>query len=144
MSNRYLHWFDKRLQASTGPEHGTAAQRVRYADDFVILARTQSPLLLGTVARLLDGWLGLTSNRDKRRVVDLKDEGVSLDCVGFTFWYERDRCGRSRRYLNVGPSRPAEQRARDKLREMTRRHLSGKPLPDLVADLNRHLKGWAA
>ena len=75
--------------------------------------------------------------------VDLKEEGARLDFLGFTFRYERDRFGRSRRYLNVEPSRQAVQRERDKLRAMTRRRFCWQPLPDLVADLNRHLKGWA-
>ena len=35
------------------------------------------------------------------------------------------------------------QRERDKHREMTSHHFCWKPLPDLMADLNRHLKGWA-
>ena len=41
------------------------------------------------------------------------------------------------------PSKKAVQRERDKLHEMTNRHQCFKPIPDLIGELNRHLKGWA-
>ena len=46
------------------------------------------------------------------------------------------------RYLNVVPSKKAVQRERDRLRAMTGYSQSHKPLPRLIAELNRHLKGW--
>ena len=35
--------------------------------------------------------MGLEINREKTRVVDLKQEGASLDFLGYTFRYDRDR-----------------------------------------------------
>jgi RNA-directed DNA polymerase len=36
-------------------------------------------------------------------VVDLKEQGASLDFLGYTFRYDRDLKGRDRRYLNLFP-----------------------------------------
>jgi RNA-directed DNA polymerase len=57
------------------------------------------------------------------------------------FRYDRSQPGRGR-YLNVVPSKKAVQRERDRLRAMTGYSQSHKPLPRLIAELNRHLKGW--
>jgi RNA-directed DNA polymerase len=116
---------------------------VRYADDFVVLARTASPALLGCVESTLEGWLGLKINRAKTRVVTLGQEQASLDFLGFTVRYDRDRFGRAKRYLNVRPSAKALARERAKLRAKTGTQRACWPLPALVADLNRHLQGWA-
>ena len=41
------------------------------------------------------------------------------------------------------PSEKALKRERDKLHEVTNYPQCYKPIPELVEDLNRHLKGWA-
>jgi RNA-directed DNA polymerase len=43
----------------------------------------------------------------------------------------------------VFPSKQAVPRERDRLRAMTNSHRCFKPIPDLIDELNRHLKGWA-
>src|SRR5258708_35517079 len=40
------------------------------------------------------------------------------------------------------PSKKALQRERDKLTEMTNSHQCHKPIPQLIEELNRQLKGW--
>ena len=113
------------------------------ATRLVVLARTLSPALLGFVGSTLEGWLGLKINRTKTRVVTLREEKASLDFLGYTFRYDRDRYGRAQRYLNVLPSAKALARERARLREKISPRRGFWPLPALVADLNRHLKGWA-
>src|SRR5688572_14114574 len=90
----------------------------------------------------LEGKFQLEINREKTRVVDLREEGASLNFLGYTFRYDRDRKGRDRKYLNVFPSRKAVQREREKLHEMTKSRQCFKPIPVLIGELNRHLKGW--
>jgi RNA-directed DNA polymerase len=85
----------------------------------------------------------LEINRDKTRVVDLGEEGASLNFLGYTFRYDRDLKGRDQRFLNVFPSKKAVQRERDKLHEMTDSHPCFKPIATLIGELNRRLKGWA-
>jgi RNA-directed DNA polymerase len=143
LANLYLHWFDKRFHASDGPAQWAKARLVRYADDFVVMARHQGARLVGAVESLLEDWLGLKINRDKTRVVNLNDEGAHLDFLGYTFWYAPDRFGRKTRYLKLCPSAKALDRERGKLRALTSSCLGWKPVGELIGDLNRHLAGWA-
>jgi RNA-directed DNA polymerase len=71
LSNLYLHWFDKLFHRGDGPAQWAGAKLVRYADDFVVLARYQGTKLTGWIESKLEGWLGLEINRDKTRVVQL-------------------------------------------------------------------------
>jgi RNA-directed DNA polymerase len=142
LANVYLHWFDKRFHAPGGPAHFANAKLVRYADDFVVLARHQGDRLIGWVEAILEDWLGLTINRDKTRVLDLQEEDARLDFLGYSFGYVRDRCGRNRRYLNLEPSAKALAREREKLRQMTGPDMCFTPSYLLVRRINRHLKGW--
>lgn len=143
LANVYLHWFDTVFQRPTGPAQWANAKLVRYADDFVVLARYQGEQLTRFIETKLEDWMGLEINREKTRVVDLKKAGERLDFLGFTFRYYRDLKGQDHRYLNVSPSKKALSREREKLRQMTSRHLCFQPIPDMIGGLNRHLKGWA-
>jgi len=144
LSNIYLHWFDKVFHRPDGPAQWAKARLVRYADDFVVLARYQGPQLREFLESKLENWLGLELNKDKTRIVNLRQVGTSLDFLGYTFRYDRDRYGRSLRYLNVLPSKKALLQERAALRDLTSSRMCFKPLPDLIADLNQNLQGWAA
>jgi RNA-directed DNA polymerase len=143
LANIYLHWFDALFHGPQGPAQWAGAKLVRYADDFVAMARQWSPELSDYIEARLEGKFQLEMNRDKTRVVDLREKGASLDFLGYTFRYDRDLKGRGQSYLNLVPSKKAVQRERDKLREMTNSHQCFKPIPVLIDDLNRQLKGWA-
>jgi RNA-directed DNA polymerase len=142
LSNLYLHWFDKLFHRADGPVQWARAKLVRYADDFVVLARYQGTRLTDWTESKLEDWLGLEINREKTRVVNLKEEGASLDFLGFTFRYFDDLKGRGWQYLNVSPSEKALKKEREKLHEMTDHRQCSKPIPQLIEGLNRHLKGW--
>jgi RNA-directed DNA polymerase len=143
LANLYLHWFDKVFHAPRGPAHWAKAKLVRYADDFVVLARYQSPQLRAFIEAKVEAWMGLAINREKTRVVQVNEQGASLDFLGFTFRYDRDRKGRGHRYLNVRPSKQALARLRQTVRAQTSSRMGFKPLPRLIQELNRQLRGWA-
>jgi len=142
LANVYLHWLDKLFHAPGGPAT-RGAGLVRYADDFVILARRVDRRLRGWVEALLEGRLGLEINREKTRVVDLAEKGASFDFLGFTWRYDRDLHGGAHRYLYVGPSNKAMRKERATLKERTAPRYGLVPLPVLIRWLNRHLRGWA-
>ena len=143
LSNLFLHWFDKVFHRVGGPAQWADAKLVRYADDFVVMARRMSSELTGFVEEKLETWMGLEINREKTRVVNLREKGASLDFLGFTFRYDRDLQGRGHRYLNVAPSKKAVARRREATRELLSSKRSFVPLPELVRLLNRQLQGWA-
>lgn len=144
LGNLYLHQFDRVFHGGQGPAQWGDAKLVRYADDFVVLARAISSRLVGFIESKLETRLGLQINREKTRIVHLRKVGASLDFLGYTFRYDRDLRGRDWRYLNLCPSKKALQRERQKLHAMTDRHQCFKPIPQLIAEINRHQKSWAA
>jgi RNA-directed DNA polymerase len=142
LANLYLHWFDKLFHRSDGPYAWADARLVRYADDFVILARYTGGRIAGFVESTLEGWMKLKLNRAKTRTVKLSEPGASLDFLGYTFRYDADRYGRRRRYLNVCPSARSLARQRRKLREMTGPDRCFVPVRALIKQINTHLAGW--
>jgi len=142
LANIYLHWFEKLFVRRDGPGAWANAKLVRYADDFVVLARYQSRQLVNWIERTLEGHFRLTINREKTRIVPLRVPGESLNFLGFTLRYDRDQYGREHRYLNVVPSAKAQARARDQLRELTGPRRCFVPIPDLIRDTNQFLGGW--
>ena len=109
----------------------------------VVLARYQTKRLTGWIEEKIEKWLGLVINRDKTRVVDFKEAKASLDFLGFTFRWHRDRYGRRQRYLHVGPAKKSVQRERDRIAELTDRRQGCTPITHLIKRLNRQLGGWA-
>ena len=144
LANIYLHWFDRVFQRPGGPADWANAKLVRYADDLVVLARYQSERLISFVEQKLEGWLELEINREKTKVVKLRETGASLNFLGYTFRYDHDRFGRGHRYLNVMPAKKSVERERAKLHEMTNHRRCYVPIPVLIDQLNRHLRGWQA
>ena len=120
LSNIYLDPLDH-LVARSGFE------MVRYADDFVVMARYQGPQLVARVESLLEDWMGLKINRDKTRVVKLTEEGVHLDFLGYTFWYAPDLFFGRGRYLKLEPA--AKSLAREGPRRGTQAASAPQPKP---------------
>jgi len=142
LANIDLHWLEKAFQGPEGPAGWANAKIVRYADDFVVLARYVGARLTTWIESQLEGRFRLTINRKKTRVVDMKEPGAALDFLGYTFRYDRDLYGRDRKYLNVYPSRKSLARLRERLREMTGPQWGWKPVTALIGEVNRYLRGW--
>jgi RNA-directed DNA polymerase len=139
LANIFLHEFDKRFHAPNGPRHFANARLVRYADDWLIMARYIGPRIHAFVDKTL-GDLGLVLNRDKTGTVNLKQAGSNFDFLGFTFRLDRSIKG-SGRYLNVTPSEKSLKRARSRLKALTERRIIA-PLPEVIENTNRFLVGW--
>jgi len=116
LANLYLHWMDKRFHGPEGPAQRAGARLVRYADDFVILARYQGRCISDWIDATVEDWMGLEINREKTRIIKLSEPGASLEFLGYSFRYEADRYGRAKRFLNRVPSAQACAREREKLR----------------------------
>lgn len=84
----------------------------------------------GSVLKLIRQWL-------KAPVLEPKDKRGGPPKV------ERKGKGRPFRYLNIFPSSKSLKRERLELRRRTNKRQCFKPLPVLIDELNRHLKGWA-
>ena len=112
---------------------------VRYADDFVILCRPgEGPGLRARLQRWLER-KGLKLNEQKTRLVDVRQEGIKF--LGFSVTWRRGRSGRS--YPHVEPHTKSRTKLRDGVREILNRGSLWRPIEEVIAELNRRLKGWA-
>jgi len=143
LANVYLHWFEVVFHSVNGPASWAKARIVRYADDFVVLARYQGDRIREYIETKIETWLGLELNREKTKILDLRQAGTGLNFLGFTFRYDRDLKGRCFRYLNVTPSEKALRAEREALRGLINHHRGHVPIPALIHEVNRQLTGWA-
>lgn len=124
LANIYLDPLD-RLVAAQGLE------MVRYADDFVILCRSEAEAQ--RALELVRQWVeanGLTLHPEKTRIVDAGGRG-GFDFLGYHFEQGGKRW----------PSRKAIRALRDGLRPLVRRN-NGHSLEAIVRRANPILSGW--
>ena len=143
LANSFLHWFDKSFYGRKGPAKFAGARLVRYADDFVVMARYTGKRITGWIEHTIESRLGLIINSEKTKVVNLGDVGETLDFLGYSFRYDKDLHGRECRYLNRIPSKKALAKARDEIRELTSSRWGCLPIDVVVGRLNLYLRGWS-
>lgn len=122
LANLYLNSFDHRMA-------GLGYEMVRYADDFVILCRSQEEA--GAALGEVQSWMtsqGLTLHPTKTQIVDSRDKSFSF--LGYSFR------GRLR-----FPRAKSHGKMMDSIRELTPRN-SGESLEYISSKLNQMLRGW--
>jgi RNA-directed DNA polymerase len=138
LANIYLNLLDRIIENTRKLFHLSGCKIVRYADDFVIMGQNISEQVKRALYGLI-GYMGLSLNEDKTRVVDATKE--SFDFLGFTIRYDKDYMGRDIRYWNIIPSRKSEKKLRDKIKVYLKTH--GHYAAAIVArDLNAIVRGW--
>ena len=140
LANIYLHWFDKVFSKNVSKAKATL---VRYADDMVILAKEITKDLVGYIEGLLERWMGLEVNREKTKVVNLKQPGEELNFLGYRFrrfFSEKTK----QNYCHMACSTGAEKRARLRIRERLSLQRNHQSTDDTVKSLNKFLVGWGA
>lgn len=123
LANIYLDPLDHLMAA-------TRVQMVRYADDFVLLCRSEEEAK--TALARVQTWVtenGLTLHPEKTRLIDATRPG-GFDFLGYHF-------EQGKRW----PRRKAYDRLKDKVRELTPRS-SGESLQTTITRLNEMLRGW--
>lgn len=123
LANLYLNPLDHQMERA-------GWEMVRYADDFVILGRSQAEAQAALEA--VRAWVseaGLSLHPEKTRLVNATQPG-GFDFLGYHF----ERGMRWPRQKSLG-------KLKDRLRVKTSR-LDGRSLSEIVADVNRSLRGW--
>jgi RNA-directed DNA polymerase len=123
LANIYLDPLDHQME-------GVGWEMVRYADDFVILC----PSEVGARAALeqVRAWVmaaGLTLHPEKTRIVNAEQPG-GFDFLGYHF--ERGM---------KWPRKKSLMKLKERVRRKTSR-LDGRSLKEVIADVNRGLRGW--
>jgi RNA-directed DNA polymerase len=109
-------------------------EMVRYADDFVILCRSQAEAEAAlTQVRQWCEAEGLVLHPTKTQIVDVRTDG--FDFLGYHFQTTR------RGVLAHWPRKKSLDKLQDTLRAKTRR-TDGRALQCIIADINRTLRGW--
>jgi RNA-directed DNA polymerase len=117
-----------------GPAQWANAALVRYADDFVVLARHVGTRIETFITEKLENWLGLKINRPKTRIVKLRTKDERIEFLGYQIGLAPDLHTREHCYWRLEPSAKALRRELDKLRDMTAARYGAKPLPELIGD----------
>jgi group II intron reverse transcriptase/maturase len=138
LSNLYMRRFVLGWK-TLGFEARLDAHVVNYADDFVICCKGTAADADRAMRRVMET-IGLRVNEEKTRIRRLPEETV--DFLGYTLGRcYSPRTGRA--YLGTRPERTRVQRLCQAVSDLTRRNTLWKDARDLVADLNRRLRGWA-
>ncbi len=122
LSNAYLNPLDHRMAES-------GFQMVRYADDFVILCRTQeeAEAALAAVRAWVDTY-GLKLHPDKTHIVDARVKSFAFLGYSFRGDFRFPRAKSHRKFI-------------DRIRELTPRK-SGESLEFMLQKINRVTRGW--
>jgi group II intron reverse transcriptase/maturase len=137
LSNLYMRRFVLGWK-QLGWEEKLQARVVAYADDFVILCRRKAVEARKQMQAIMTK-LKLTVNEQKTRTCRVPEE--SFDFLGYTL----GRCYSpkdGRAFIGTRPSRKRVSSICQEISQMTRRESYWKPVPQMVEDLNRTLRGW--
>jgi RNA-directed DNA polymerase len=138
LSNLYMRRFLLGWK-TLGHQQRLQARIVNYADDFVICCRGTATAAVAAMRDLIER-LDLRVNETKTKVCRVPEE--TFDFLGYTF----GRCyspQTGRAYLGTRPSAKKIRTLCESLREHTSRRFLLLAAEDIVARLNRRLRGWA-
>jgi len=114
---------------------------VSYADDFVILPRPGRGARALVAPRAIRERLSLQLNEEKTRLADAVREGFQF--LGFALQKVRNpKSGKWR--PRVAPAPKSEQRVRDRPRRITDRKRGGRPVGEILTEMNQVPRGWGA
>lgn len=138
MANIYMRRFILGWKKQ-GWERQLGAHIVNYADDFVILCRGSAQEARDRMQKIMRV-LKLTVNEKKTKTCSVPAE--SFDFLGYTI----GRCYSTRTgrwYIGTRPAKKRITRICEEISEATQRSTLGQQTEEMVAELNRKLRGWA-
>jgi len=128
LANLYLNPLDHRMVQR-------GYQMVRYADDFVVCARTEQEACAALAE--ITAWVqeaGLRLHPTKTRIVSAAEKG-GFDFLGYHF--EQYRPGGGKKW----PRQKSQFKLRETLRQKLARNRPG-GVAEMVGDVNKRLRGW--
>lgn len=127
LANIYLNEFDQEMERR-------GVRMVRYADDIVVLARSQRAAnrLLGSCRSYLEGKLKLRLNGEKSKAVSVYSKRFKF--LGFTL-------GKNGDGIHIRVHKSSQRKAKRKLKELTRRN-QGRNVRAVMASVEVFIRGW--
>lgn len=137
LANVYMRRFLKAWELRDN-DRRFGCRVVNYADDFVILCRSNATAALAEARHILTR-IGLTLNEEKTRICQAWEE--PFDFLGYSFGVQY-AFGSGRPYLAAFPAKRSVRRLKAKLRRMVGHHMSWQSAENIVRDVNRVVYGW--
>ena len=139
LANIYLHEFDKFWTQQTRVK----GKLVRYADDFVIMFRTEKEAELGLkLIKAKMEELGLELNEDKTKIVDTRGGKEGFDFLGFH--HRMTKSWKYKRYY--AQKRPGDKSVKSiktKIRNfLGQRAILNWSIDEVVNEINPVIRGW--
>ncbi len=138
LANIYLNVLDKVWKTKKGEERW-GARLIRYADDCVVPCQGNTERVLKGIRTVL-GYLGLSLNEAKTRIVDAREE--SFNFLGFTIQIRKsEKTGK--RFPLIRPSKEALVEIKAEIKALTCRKTLHLPKEVVIKKLNEVVRGWA-
>ncbi len=138
LANIYMNLLDRIVNKPGGYYHDRGVVMIRYADDFILMARHLNQETLLRVHRLLDR-MGLIINQEKSKVV--KATETPFDFLGFTIRYDQSIFDKRKKFWNIMPRAKSQKKIRQKINGKLKR-IGHYPASDVVTELNPIIRGW--
>jgi RNA-directed DNA polymerase len=138
LANIYMNLLDRIVNKPGGYYHARGVIMIRYADDFILMARHLNQETILRVHRLVDR-MGLIINQEKSKVV--KATEMPFDFLGFTIRYDQSIFDKRKKFWNIMPRAKSQKKIRQKINEKLKR-IGHYPAGDVVTELNPIIRGW--
>ncbi len=135
LANIYLNEMDALWSKKT---NDFLVRLIRYADDGLILAKSNPEEYMELVKRILD-LLGLELNTDKTRITDIND---GFDFLGIHYQMRYSNI-KKRNLVMTYPSRKSMEKFRARVKDLakiSKTHV--KTMRELIEELNALIRGW--
>jgi len=138
LANVYMNLIDRVVNNPKSQFSREGIRMVRYADDFILLAKAISQNRLAQLHGYLNR-MGLIINQEKSKLVNAKE--TPFDFLGFTFRYDRSILYQGTRFWNIRPRDKSQKRIRQRINEKLK-SIGHFPPDKVVEELNPMLRGW--
>ena len=138
LANIYMNMVDRIVNNPKGYFQDKGIKMIRYADDFILMARHIDQDALNKLQGYLDR-MGLTLNAEKSKLVNARE--ASFDFLGFTFRYDQSILFKGSKFWNIFPKAKSQQKIRQKLNKRLK-EIGHYNAPSLVGELNPIIRGW--
>jgi hypothetical protein len=138
LANIYLNLFDRNVEKEGSLFAKEGVKIVRFADDFVMMAKTISETVKEKVISLM-ARLDLTINLEKTHILNSKDKG-GFNFLGFNIRCDWSLHNRGQKYWNIHPGEKSEKKFRAAISDYLTTSLV-RPMTGLVDGLNAKIRG---
>lgn len=138
LANIYMNLLDRIVNHPNGYYAGQGIKMIRYADDFILMARHINQEAIIKTHKLLDR-MGLIVNKEKSKLVNAKE--TPFDFLGFTIRYDRSIFNNKMKFWHIKPKAKSQKKIKQNINQKLK-EIGHYPAHEVVAELNPIIRGW--